>query len=296
LRSLKYLALTAAASALATAGFAIGAARSALAEFDIQEATIEKGEVQLTYRGAVHWGVPNADKEGTAGGADGVSVLDQEEAPVRQSHEFEGQYGVTDWWLLSFTLGTEQPDGEDFGVSSAEFETQFQFVKRQGDGIALAIQGGYEKAINHGDEQNADAIGFGPIVEIASGKLLVTLDPVFTDQVGPNRDTQGLGFEYGWRAEYDLAKHWGIGVEMFGEIDDLTSAGSFNDQNHSLGPTLFYNAGSDEGEDKEVKMGDDDDKVAGPPEMEFYLNVGLQFGLTDATSDTALKFQGELDF
>jgi hypothetical protein len=30
--------------------------------------------------------------------------------------------------------------------------------------------------------------------------------------------------------------------------------------------------------------------------MEFYLNVGLQFGLTDATSDTALKFQGELDF
>jgi hypothetical protein len=282
------------ASALATAGVSIGGARPALAEFEIQEATIEKGEVQLSYRGAVHWGIPNADKEG--GGSDGVSVLDQEEAPTRQSHEFEGQYGVTDWWLLSVTLGTEQPDGEDFGVSSVEFETQFQFLKRHGDGVALAIQGGYEKAIDHGDEQNADAIGFGPIVEIASGKLLITLDPLFTDQVGPNRNTEGLGFEYGWRAEYDFAKHWGIGVEMFGEIDDLANAGSFNDQNHSLGPTLFYNAGSDEVEDKEGKMADDDDKIAGPPEMEFYLNVGLQFGLTDATSDTALKFQGELGF
>jgi hypothetical protein len=293
---MRYLVLSAAASALATAGLSIGTIKPAHAEFDIQEATIDKGEVQLTYRGAVHWGIPNADKEGTGGGVDGAAVLDQEEAPVRQSHEFEAQYGVTDWWLTSITLGTEQPDGEDFGVSSVEFETQFQFLKRHGDGVALAIQGGYEKAINHGDEQNADAIGFGPIVEIASGKLLITLDPVFTDQVGPNRDTQGLGFEYGWRAEYDFAKHWGIGVEMFGEIDDLANAGSFNDQNHSLGPTLFYNASNDEGDDKEDKMADNDDKVAGRPEMELYLNVGLQFGLTDATSDTALKFQGELDF
>ena len=31
-------------------------------------------------------------------------------------------------------------------------------------------------------------------------------------------------------------------------------------------------------------------------EMEFSLNVGVQFGLTDATSDTALKFQGSLSF
>ena len=90
------------------------------------------------------------------------------------------------------------------------------------------------------------SIGFGPIVELASGKLLITLNPLFTDQVGPNRDTDGLGFEYGWRAEYDFAKHWGVGVEMFGEIEDLANAGSFNDQNHSIGPTLFWNPGNDD--------------------------------------------------
>ncbi len=59
-------------------------------------------------------------------------------------------------------------------------------------------------------------------------------------------ETDGLGFEYGWRAEYDFAKHWGVGVEMFGEIEDLANAGSFDDQNHSLGPTLFWNPGDDE--------------------------------------------------
>jgi hypothetical protein len=30
--------------------------------------------------------------------------------------------------------------------------------------------------------------------------------------------------------------------------------------------------------------------------MEISLNVGVQFGLTDLTSDTALKFQGSLGF
>jgi hypothetical protein len=284
LRSLKYLALTAAVSAVATAGMAVGTIRPAHAEFEIQEADVEKGAVQLSYRGAVHWGVPKATD-------------DNENAnDLVQSHEFETQYGLTNWWLFSFTLGTDQPRGEDFNVSSVEFEAQYQFVKRKGDGIALAIQGGYEKAINHGGEQNADEIGFGPIVELASGKLLITFNPLFTDQVGPNRDTDSLGFGYGWRAEYDFAKHWGLSVEMFGEIEDLANAGSFNDQNHSIGPTPFWNPSNDDDEAGQAEGGGDEDKVAGPPPLELSFNVGLQFGLTDATSDTALKFQGELNF
>jgi hypothetical protein len=80
---------------------------------------------------------------------------------------------------------------------------------------------------------------------------------------------------------------------MFGEIDDLANAGSWKDQNHSVGPTLFWNSGGDdEGEGKEGA--DNDEKVAGPPDMELSFNVGVQFGLTDATSDGALKFQGSL--
>ena len=37
--------------------------KSALAEFQIQEAGIEKGEVELEYRGAYHWGVPEATED-----------------------------------------------------------------------------------------------------------------------------------------------------------------------------------------------------------------------------------------
>jgi hypothetical protein len=273
-RHAQRLALTAAVSALAAAGLTVSIPKPAIAEFEIQESNVEKGEVQLSYRGAVH-------------------DTQDDEAPLRQSHDLETQWGATEWLLLSLTLTGDQPLSEDFALSAVELETQVELIERKGNGLGLALQGGYGFATRSGD---ADEIQFGPIVELASGKLLLTLNPLFGAQVGDNRQTAGLGFEYGWRAEYDFARHWGVGVEMFGQIDDLANAGSFNDQEHSLGPTLFYNSGSDD--DESGGNGDDDNKnkASGPSGMEFSLNVGLQFGLTDATSDTALKFQGELNF
>lgn len=285
--------LPAAVSAVATAGLLIGTTRPALAEFEIQESQVEKGEVELEYRGAVHWGIPK-DEKGGAGEGDGALDTEEDEAPLRQSHDLEMQWGATEWLLLSLTLTGDQPLSEDFSFSAVELEGQVELIERKGNGIGLALQGGYGFATRGGE---ADEIQLGPIVELASGKLLLTLNPLFGTQVGENRQTDGLGFEYGWRAEYDFAKHWGVGVEMFGEIEDLANAGSFNDQNHSLGPTLFYNPGEDDDDDVgQAGEADDQEKVAGPAKMDFSLNVGVQFGLTDATSDTALKFQGSLSF
>jgi len=47
------LALTATASALAASGLTIGTGKPALAEFEIKESTVEKGEKEFEYRGAV---------------------------------------------------------------------------------------------------------------------------------------------------------------------------------------------------------------------------------------------------
>jgi hypothetical protein len=260
-----HLALTAAVSALATAALTIGTTKPALAEFEIEESQMDKGEVEFEYRGAVHWGLPT-----NGGGAGFGAAFDEEEAdvPLRQSHDFELEWAATDWSIFSITLTAEQAKGGNLEVSAVEFESKLEMIKRKGDGIGFAFDVSYAQA-TVGDEANE--IEFGPVVELATGKLLLSFDPFFTDQVGDNADTESLGFQYGWRAEYDFAKHWGVGVEMFGEIEDLANAGSFDDQNHSIGPTLFYNPGGDdnEGEEKEGRRGGDDEKVAGPPEMEF---------------------------
>jgi hypothetical protein len=272
-------------------GLLLLATEPAFAEFQIQEAGIEQGEVEIEYRGAYHWGVPQ------------VTDTNENANDLVQSHEFELQMGVTDWWLLSVTAGLDQPLGENLQGSAIEVETEFALLKRQSDGIALSFQTGYEQAFNHGAQVDGDPnqFGFGPIVELAKGPLLLTLNPLFTKQIGTFADQEGLGFEYGWRGEYDFGKRWGVGVEMFGEIEDLANAGPFNHQVHSIGPTLFYHFGGDDeakgGDDEgKAKAGDDSRKVSNASAMAVSMNIGVQFGLTDATSDTALKFQGSLAF
>jgi hypothetical protein len=203
--------------------------------------------------------------------------------------------GITERWMISTTLGTAVPEGESWKTQSIELETQFELVERHGNGLGLAFAVGYGWATQ---PETANEVEFGPIMEIAAGKFLLTTNTFFSDQQGEFAETEGLGFEYGWRAEYDFAKHWGIGVEMFGEIEDLANAGSFNDQEHSIGPTLFFKPG---GEDDEAvgNVGEDDDNGGNAPEpatTEFSMNVGVQFGLSDVASDGALKFQGSLAF
>ena len=294
-RKLQHLALTVVISAM---GLTLAGTKPVLAEFEIQEAGIEKGEVELEYRGAYHWGLPKTGGGVAAGNADeeeeGEVEEEEEEVPLRQSHDFEMQMGITDWWMISTTLGTVVPEGGSWLAESVELETQFQLIKRRGNGIALSFATGYGWATR---PDTANEVEFGPIMEFAAGKFLLTTNTFFSRQMGEFAETDGLGFEYGWRGEYDFAKHWGVGVEMFGEIEDLSHAGSFNQQNHSIGPTLFWSPTNKEEDVGDAAGGDEDEnKTQGPAPLELSFNVGVQFGLTDATSDTALKFQGSLSF
>ncbi len=275
-----------------------------LAEFEIQESSVEKGEVELEYRGAYHWGLPK-------GGEGGTGVLDDdeggevegEEVPLRQSHDFEMQLGITERWMFSTTFGTVVPEGGNWQAESVELEVQYELIERKGNGVGLAFQAGYGWATQG---ETANEVEFGPIVELGLGKFLLTTNTFFSDQQGEFAEAESLGFEYAWRAEYDFSKSWGVGVEMFGEVEDLANAGSFDDQEHSIGPTIFFKLGEERDEEGDyagearshTEGGDDgdDNGATKAPEMEFSMNVGLQFGLTDMTSEGAVKFQAEFAF
>ena len=109
------LATTAMLSVLMAAGLTVGVSTPALAEFEINESGVEKGESELEYRGAVHWGVPKgAEGEGDEGDeeeAGGGGVLEEEEEAegLRQSHDFEFEYGLTDRIKGAVTLSADEP-------------------------------------------------------------------------------------------------------------------------------------------------------------------------------------------
>jgi hypothetical protein len=248
-----------------------GAAGNAAAEFEIQESIIEPGEIQLQYRGAWHSGLP-------AEAADVEDFLpDDEETPFRQTQEFELQWSITSHWLVALTHGFDVPEGDDFRLSAIEGETQFELITLEGDGFGFAVQGGVEHPVGEAREEEAPDIHFGPILEVAKDKFLLTLNPMFVKEQGDLAEQEGFGFEYGWQAMYNVTERLGLALEMFGEVEDMANAGPFDDQVHSIGPAFYYAIEREWEEDGKERS------------RELVLSLGAQFGLTDATSDVALK-------
>jgi hypothetical protein len=265
---------------LATSAIFAVSGAPALAEFEIQESTIDPGEVQLQYRGAWHSGLP----AGILPVELDLDVLpDDEEAPLRQSHEFELQMSITSHWLIAVTHAFDEPVNDDFRLSAIEFESQVELITREGEGLGLAFQGGTERPVFAARDEAAPDIHFGPIVELAKSNFVLVLNPLFFKELGHMADQEGFGFEYGWQGRYEMmdSKLW-LAVEMFGEIDDMANAGPFDEQLHSIGPTFYYTFGKDDDDE-----GGDDDVYT--KSKELTVSLGAQFGLTKETSDVALK-------
>jgi hypothetical protein len=245
------------------------ATRSAHAEFEVQESTIEDHEVQLQYRGAAHSGLP------TAG----------DEQPLDQSHELELQMSPTDHWLFAFTQGYEQPQFNALELTSIELESQVEIITLQGDGLGFAMQGGYEKTLGEEADQPSDYHA-GPIIELAKGKVLLTTDLLFFNDVGANSgDQPGLGLEYSFQAAYNVTDRLALCLEAFGEIESLSNSGPFQQQEHYIGPAFYYTFGKlQEDAEEEEKQGIGNGKYG-----EFTVSFGLLFGLTQVTSDIAAK-------
>jgi hypothetical protein len=257
----------------ATTALLLGAtANVALAEFEIQESTIDPGEIQLQYRGAWHSGLPRGSRVN-----DDDILPDDEEAPLRQSHEFELQMSPTTYWLVAITHGFDQPINGDFRLSAIEVETQFELITLEERGIGFAIQGGVEKPVFEAAKEDPPDFHFGPILEAIYDEFQLTLNPMFFKELGSLADQTGWGFEYGWQAKYQLTERLSLALEMFGEIDDMANAGPFDEQQHSIGPAFYWTIEAE------------GDGITVPKSRELTLSLGGQFGLTSETSDFAVK-------
>ncbi len=237
---------------------AAGAPGQELAEFEIPEVDAEKGAFEAEYRGARHWGVPQTT------GVDDDDLL-------RQSHEVDLQYGLTDWWMLRLTPNVEQPEGESVELVSVGIETQFVMVPRRGGTLGVAIMAGFgPDKLFVDDEDQTNELEFGPVVEIAPGPWLFTFHPRLAKEVGSAAEQDGLGFEYAAQARLSMTERWAFAVPGFGEIEELVHAGPFEAQSHVLGPSLYVSSAPD-------------------ADGELTLGAGVLFGLTDISPDAALR-------
>jgi hypothetical protein len=245
----------------------------AWAQFYVRQPEVEKGEIELEEHAAVYSGAGEVER-------------------LRQSHEVEFYYGLTDRWLLITEGFFEQPIGENLEATEFEIGGQYELVKRKGDGFDAAFRTIYEATKDEGDE-----LLFGPIVKYVHGRDSTTLNTFFIGQLGDETEIDSLEFKYNWQLRHELNHRVAFGVEAFGEIEDLANPGSFNDQLHRAGPVIYLNFGQ-EADDAAIGKHEyeetEHEQDAEAPELK--LAGGILFGLSNATSDVTFKFDAELEF
>jgi hypothetical protein len=121
----------------------------------------------------------------------------------------------------------EDPRGGDFEAEEIVVGGQYEFVERHGDGIGLAFRTLYEFALLGGEP---DEILFGPLGKWVNGPDSFTVNTFFIGQVGNDVEIDSLELQVFWRLKHELNERWALGVESFSEIEDLSNAGSFDDQ------------------------------------------------------------------
>jgi hypothetical protein len=236
------------------------------AEFELKGARVERGEVELEYRGSAHSGLPRAE--------DG-------DAPVRQSHDIEYEVGVTDRFAVSAVLTWEELDGFAFEHSATTVEAQFELIDKSY--LAVSVLTEVQSAR---DSSVADEFEIGPVANVWFGKFDILTNTFLTREKGRAAETRGWGLQYDVRARYWQTSRFGYGFELHGDIEELARAGAFESQTHYAGPVLYWN----------FDMPDETGAPRGPAPKSYGLALGAMIGLTDVTSDAALKVQVNVEF
>ena len=224
------------------------------AQFYVRSPDVEKGELKLEEHGAIYSG-PGEDEQ------------------RRQSHELEAKYGFTNRWEGIVETTFRQNIDDSLKGHRFEIGAQYEIIERQGNGLGLAFRSLYEFALQDGDP---DEILFGPLAKYVWGRDSLTVNTFFVGQVGNHVDIDSLELKVNWRLKHELNEKFGVGIEGYSEIEDLSHTGSFDEQKHRLGPVAYL-----EFEDS-------------MPKWEFA--AGALFGVSEATSDVTFKFDAELEF
>ena len=229
------------------------------------------------------WGV-----EALSAFSTGLAASD-EHAALRAAHELAIHTGVNDFWMAKLALGFEKPSGDEYAITSIALENVFRFNRAH----AGAFDAAWFTAISAGiDDDASNAIEFGPVVSMSEGPVSLVLNPFLEKTFGDNREP-GIAFSYGWRATYRIADTFSIGLEGYGAIEDIAHHSAFEEQIHRMGPVLYL--GHVHGDAHGIH-GAAHDAHGHDDEPEWHGEIGVLFGLTDATDDATIKFNAGADF
>jgi hypothetical protein len=222
--------------------------------FEVKSPDITQGQTAFSWNSAVQDRFPvNADR-------------------TRYSSELDLGYSPASWFFIGGKVNFDQAVDENWKTSTVGAEMQLRFGKAR-PGFDYGWYSSVDAAVN---DQETNTFTFGPIIQFGDDKLSLTLNPFFQKTFGDNR-TEGLDFTYGVMAKREIKEGMAIGLEAYGTIPDIGSGTPVAFQEHRIGPVLYF--------ERDVGQ----PRTKGGEQPKAALDIGVYFGMTDATPDVTGK-------
>jgi hypothetical protein len=217
----------------------------------IVDADVEKGEFELEYQLVNQFD-------------------DTQSRDHKRSHSLEGNYGLTDAFLIGggFKVGRSSLDDSD--LETLFIESVYQFIDADDYGFDMALLGEYVYAV---EDHKADKLEAKLLYENEWGEHFETrFNLIYEQQIGHNSNTSPK-FVSRFSTVYELNDYINPGIEWHAGYGHLNNMGGFDKQEHYVGPAAYgelFEFGEHGGE------------------IEYELSY--VFGVSDAAADGALRF------
>lgn len=201
-----------------------------------------------------------------------------------QSYTYALGYGVLPWWEIELEAETGAevvPSGEEgsgrLKFQAATLENTFQITPEGKYFLNVGFFFEYSQGTLKG---SPNEIEFGPILQKELNDFLGmdslhTLNLFIGRELGPHSSSDTSLF-YAWQSKALAHPLFNPGFELFGEIGNITHAGQFRNQGHSIGPVITG-------------------AYVFAPYGKIRYEIGYQWGLSNATARGGVRWRFEYE-
>lgn len=183
------------------------------------------------------------------------------------AHTFEIEYGVTDRWTIAGYADFEQPSGENFEyIQWRGVVARYRFFEKGERFFDPAIYLEYYFPDPAYTGEAKERIEARLILEKQIGATVLRLNPKVEKVLSGPDVEEGLEFEYGASLYMNLTPQVRPGIELYGGMGEFVNFKSSDDQQHYVVPAVTWKF---------------------LPNVSW--NLGVAFGLTDASDDVVVK-------
>jgi hypothetical protein len=222
-----------------------GAAR---ADHKVYSPNVTKGEFALEARGH-------------------LDVDDEDAKDGGQKQVYEVEYSVTDRWHTAvFGKLRKRPNGPlRYDLTAWE-----NIIEVAGEGKYWVDFGLYFEFALADEDDDPNEFEWKLLFEKLTGPLRNRLNINFEEELG-GEDENSTKLEYAWQTKWRTGTPIEAGFEAFGELGEISDILPLDEQEHQLGPVLWW----------ELEIGE---------RSKLEVQLGWLFGLTGATPDGTLKW------